>query len=250
MKQSYADTLALEVKQEIADRYFGFRKLIEEDKMALAEKIRQHSVILEKRISFDLIRVYILLGDEGLIDRFLALVSLPSQIFYDPYLTESKTIRDRVFSGVDFRGMTRKSCFTNAVIDCYERLVLHVDRYREGFAELEVERDGIVTEIADFSHRNDLGSILGFLRGLGGTEQENVLQGGMEPELARDLERKLAIATPEPVHHYLPVLSPLPRLAAIRGSLLEIVAAAYAGKERDIHDYLSTKTFFGRRRRR
>ena len=39
MRPKFQDTLAFEVKKEIADNYFGFRKLIEEDSQELAAQI-------------------------------------------------------------------------------------------------------------------------------------------------------------------------------------------------------------------
>jgi len=246
MHPNLADVLTFEVKQDIANRYFGFRKLIEEDKLALAEKVRQYSFILEKRISFDLIRIYILLRDEELIEEFLALANIPEPLFYDPYLAESETIRQRVFEGVEFRGMTRKGCFANAIIDCYGRLVEHIDLYREEFAELEGAREQISTEIDVFYRNNDLGSILGFLRSLGDPAASGAMQGGMEVALALDLERKLHIAPPEPLAASLPVIPPLPPLAAVSRELNSIIERAFERQGRDIHDYLSAQSWIGR----
>lgn len=248
MQPSISDAITYEIKRDIADRYFGFRKLIEEDTLALSEKIRQHSFILEKRISFDLIRIYILLRDEGLIQEFLTLTNLPGDIFYDPYLAQSVTIRARVFEGVRFRGLTKKACFSNAVLDCYERLVEHIDQYRAQFAELVALQEMISAEIDLFYKKNDLGSILGFLRSLGDTGSSG-LQGGMEPHLATELDDKLKIIPPLPIEQMLPVLPPLMPLAAIRRQLQGIIAQAFSQQGQDIHEYLSTKTFFAQYRR-
>ena len=80
-KQSADEFLADEIKRDIAERYFGFRKLIEEDTIALKDKIKLHSFILEKRISFDLVRIYVLLKDENLIKEFLDLIGLHEELF-------------------------------------------------------------------------------------------------------------------------------------------------------------------------
>lgn len=246
MQPSISDALSYEIKQEIANRYFGFRKLIEEDKLALAEKIRQYSFILEKRISFDLIRIYILLRDEGLIQQFMAMANLPEDLFYDPYLTQSQTIRKRVFEGVRFRGLTKKGCFTNAIIDCYERLVDHVGQYRGQFAELVATQEMISAEVDHFYRKNDLGSILGFLRGLGDSADGSHMQGGMEPNIASDLDRKLRITAPEPITESLPLIPPLPPLATISRDLKAVINQAFDQQGEDIHTYLSTKTLFAR----
>lgn len=249
MQPDISAALTYEIKQDIANRYFGFRKLIEEDTLALSEKVRQYSFILEKRISFDLIRIYILLRDERLIQEFLALANLPEEMFYDPYLAESKTITKRVFEGVRFRGLTRKACFANAVTDCYERLEDHIGQYRAQFAELVATQELISAEIELFYKKNDLGSILGFLRSLGDSPASGLMQGGMEPNLAQDLDHKLRITPPTPIQQMLPVIPPLTPLSAIRRQLKAIISQAFSQQGKDIHDYLSNKTFFGRRHR-
>lgn len=80
----FEDYLSLELKSEMASSYFGFRKLIEEDSLEYHDKVRQYSFILEKRISFDLIRIYILLQEEELIDAFLELCHLEKSFFTIP----------------------------------------------------------------------------------------------------------------------------------------------------------------------
>ena len=42
MKPGFEDVMAIELKKEIAERYFGFRKMIEEDKLDLTQKMKYH----------------------------------------------------------------------------------------------------------------------------------------------------------------------------------------------------------------
>ncbi|MGV1100251.1 hypothetical protein ACUUL3_12700 [Thiovibrio sp. JS02] len=221
------DVLAYEIKKEMADRYFGFRKLIEEDKIEFGERARQYSFILEKRISFDLIRIYILLESETLIHAFLSLAGLPADLFYDPYLTESDTIRTRVFAGIHLHGLTHASRFKNLLFDCYDRLEVHVAQYREKFAELKDYREEINEEIEVFQRRNDLGSIMGFLKTLGDKTRAAGMEGGMEPGMAAQLEAKMRIEPQLPVEHFLPIIPPLPSLDSIRGELKKLIQTAY-----------------------
>ena len=144
------EVLAYEIKKDIADRYFGFRKFIEEDKLDLESKIRQYSFILEKRISFDLVRLYILLKDEELILSFLDLTPFDENFFYDPYLMESQTIRQRVFEGIKIRGLFKSGRFENLFFDCYERLEDNTARYRSNFEELQEINETIAEEIKIF----------------------------------------------------------------------------------------------------
>jgi len=235
------EVLAYEIKKEIADRYFGFRKLIEDDKLGFFEKTRQYSFILEKRISFDLIRIYIVLKEEALIHRFLALVGMPPDLFYDPYLTQSDTIRQRVFSGVHIHGLTHAGRFKNLVFDCYERLEVHVAEYRTRFDELQKYRDEINDAIEIFYRKNDLGSIMGFLKSLGDPNKSGGMEGGMEMGMAQSLESKMRITPQQPLEHYLPAIQPLPHMANIKRELKIIIAEAYEKHGKELIHLLSQK---------
>ncbi len=233
MKPDLDNYLNFEIKKEMADRYFGFRKLIEEDKIDYAEKIRQYSFILEKRISFDLIRIYILLKDEALIHRFLKLANIEQELFYDPYLTESVTIRERVFRGIRLRGFTRRRRFKFLLFDCYERLEGHVQHYREKFEELMTIQETISQEVALFYRKNDLGTMMGFLRSLSAPSVASGMAGGMEIGLGQDLDRKMLIEPPLPIEHFLPVLQSLTPLPTIRRELKKLYKTAYTLQDQD-----------------
>ena len=241
MKPSIDKVIAYEIKREIAERYFGFRKLIEEDKISLSEHIRQHTFILEKRISFDLIRIYILLKEEQVIHAFLELTGIEEELFYDPYLSESQVIKQRVFEGIRFRGLTQKGSFHNAVLDCYERLEVNIDHYRSKFEELVADQEMISEEIKIFYQQNDLGSILNFLRSLGDQNLSGNMHGGMEPGIARDLEKKLHIPPPSPVEQFLPIIPPLVPLKVINSDLKKIITQAFMLQDQDIRAYLENR---------
>jgi len=103
--------LSFEVKKEIADRYFGFRKLIEEDIQDYDNQVLLSFRRLEQKIGFDLVRLYILLKDRELIHEFFQASNLDERLFFDPYLTESETIKQRVFAGRSVHGLTKNSRF-------------------------------------------------------------------------------------------------------------------------------------------
>jgi len=217
MKPSFEDIMAVELKREIAQRYFGFRKMIEEDKLDLMEKMKHQLSILEKRISFELIRIYILLKDDVLIQHFMELTGWEERLFYDSYITESETIRKKVFKGIKIRGLTRGGRFKNLVFDAYERLVEHVGHYRENLEEIETSREIINEEIDLFYRENDIGNIMGFLRAMdsnGGNEDSM----GISPTAGStdSFEHKMRVEEPPPIDPELiaiPPLIPLPNIS-------------------------------------
>jgi hypothetical protein len=241
MKPSIEDVLAFEIKKELADRYFGFRKLIEEDKNVLDQRLRHYSFTLEQRICQNLVRIYILLKEEKLIYEFLELVGLEEAMFYDHYLTESPTIRQRVFKGVKQRGMTRAGRFKNLLIDTYEELVDDVESYREKLGQLVEERELINEEIKLFYKKNDIGNIMGFLRNMDGRAGSGGIEGAIEVGMADAMEKKMRIAPLQSIEQVLPIIPPLVPYSDIRKQLKQLVDKAYEihGRSFRIDEYHS-----------
>lgn len=227
MKTNFEDILAVELKREIAERYFGFRKMIEEDTLELTEKIAYQISILEKRISYELIRIYILLREEELIQQFMELTGWEEKLFYDPYITESPTIRKKVFRGIKTTGLTNAGRFKNLLFNAYKRLVAHVEHYRENLEEIETSRETISEEIKLFYRKNDIGNIMGFLRAMDGAGSKDTM--GIAPEVGSvdTFEDKMRLGSPPPINPELITIPPLPPLPNIGRDLKKIVDKAY-----------------------
>jgi hypothetical protein len=221
------DIMSSEIKRDIAMRYFGFRKLIEEDELALSEKAKQYSYILQKRISFDLIRIYVLLRDDELITSFLDLIGLHKELFYDPYLSQSLNIIKRVLACQHFHGIFRSSRFTNYILDCYESLTMHAELYRQRVQELQEDRAFIAEEIKEFYRQNDLNVIIHFLQSMEDPKATGPMQGGMEVGLAEGLEQKLQLSPPQPIEQTMTILPPLQPLPRIKRVLKKLAKQAY-----------------------
>jgi len=227
MQPNFEDVLAFEIKKELADRYFGFRKIIEEDKLDLDEKIQQQTTILETRIAFDIIRIYILLKDEDLIHRFMEISGWREKLFYDSYITDSPTIRSRVFRGIKIKGLTRAGRFSNLILSAYERLVEHVDHYREKLEELHTMHATIKEEIILFYKKNDISSIMSFLRSLDASGGNSSM--GIKPqEGAKDsLDKKMKVEPPPPIDELLTSVPPLVPLPSIRKEFKKLIDQAF-----------------------
>lgn len=228
MRHDFDAALALEVKRELAERYFGFRKLIEDDLRDYDARLRQATEALERHIGFDLVRLYILLKDDNLIHEFLTLTGLTERIFHDPWLAQSANIRRRVFAGQHVRGLTRAGRFHNMLFDTYDLLVEHVAGYREALQQLVKERQDIADEIEQFYRQNDIGMIMGFFRGLdGGGDVSGGMAGTLVEDPSRGLAKKLKLSPPPPPETALPPLPQLPQLADIRSRLKQLSQRAF-----------------------
>jgi hypothetical protein len=226
--QDITDILAFEVKKEMADRYFGFRKRIEDDTAAYTKRLTISSLELENRIGFALIRIYILLRQESLIYSFISLVGLPKDYFYDRYLLESPTIRKRIFAGQVYRGLTWKRGFRNMFFDTYTSLVEHIDEYRKTINELTDEQETIREQINLFYRKNDIDSIMSFIRRLDNPDPSILTT--MQPEIAggpgQGLSSQLRLHPPLPACEMLPTIPALPPQKAIHSQLMKLVNAA------------------------
>ncbi|WP_051553615.1 hypothetical protein [Desulfobulbus elongatus] len=233
-------TLALEIKKEMADRYFGFRKMIEEDSQQYSRHLREAYRQLENEVGFDLIRLYILLGRESLIHDFFRLTGMRDQVFLDPYLLSSPTIRQRLFKGQLIHGLTRRSRFRHLFFDLYDRLRAGVATYTATLRRLVEEGKTIAAEIDEFHRNNDLGTMMGFLRRLdgGAMQEEGPMVGGLSPQRDSALAGKMRLATPIGAETLLPAIPDLPAVHTCRGRLQELVDTAFTvqGKP-EVRDY-------------
>jgi hypothetical protein len=227
MAQDISKFLAYEIKKELAERYFGFRKIIEEDIQMLNEGIKKQNSTVEQKIGHTLSRIYIILKDEKMIQTFFKLSGLEEKLFYDPYLSESINIRKRVFEGVKVKGLTRSIKFKKLLFNEYGALVKQVKEYREKYILLQEDQEVIEEEIKLFYKKNDLSSILDFLRTIDHHNTHSELNNPNEPGLTRGLEEKMKVKAPIPVEHFLSLIPALTPLKDIRGELKKLAKMAF-----------------------
>ncbi len=221
--------LSLEFKKEVADRYFGFRKLIEDDIKAYNEQLLVSFRHLEQTIGLDLIRLYILLNQPKLVEKFSKLTGLDDNIFFDPYLLESPTIRKRVFSGYHGKGLTKRRRFTRLFLEIYKELDQYLESYDFTLQKLISEQDTITEEIKLFYRNNDLSSILEFFRNLETDSFAPSLAatGGIQAEDNARLANKMRVQQPQTVDKILPVMKPLKSFKSIKSPLTQLIHQAF-----------------------
>ncbi|MFZ5766599.1 MAG: hypothetical protein ACOY4H_13535 [Thermodesulfobacteriota bacterium] len=227
MTSDIGQFLSYEIKKELAERYFGFRKLIEDDKADLEKDILHHQRTVGQKIVWDLNRIYIMLGDEKLIRQFLALTGLEEQLYYDPYILTSATLRARIFAGVKTRGLTAAGRFKHLFMQTYEQLTQDVAVYREKYAELVDNQQTIEEEIKIFYRKNDISTIMGFLRMMDKDSSHSVMEGVPENGFADSLEKRMQVGPPMQVRAVLPQISPLIPLAQIKKELKKLAEEAF-----------------------
>jgi len=222
--ESIDNYLTFEVKKEIAERYFGFRKIIEEDTSTYLNNVLETSHELETSIGHDLIRIYTLLDNESLIFDFLKETGLPERFFFDSYINTLPK-KDGIFAQQKFRGITRKGCLHNMFFDTYDRLCQHIQKYRRTFEKLQEDHETICQQINIFYRKNDIETIFHFLRSLDTSSIAHSAVSVNTP-LKGDLENKLRILPPPAVDELLPSLPEIPTPGKIRRKLKSLVTEA------------------------
>jgi len=227
--EDFAKSLAFEVKKDIAERYFGFRKIIQEDSNDYQQEVIASALSLETEIGFDLLRIYALLQEDALIQRFYELTRLGEVLFFDSYVASSPTIRKRLFEKQKIRGFLKKSRFKNMFFDLYDTLLIHIEDYRARLASLIEEHDVIEEEIKLFYKKNDISGIMLFLRSLDGdTSSSGTMSGGINASSNISMENKMRLHPPKSAEKILPLLHTIPTSASIRNELSSLIDEAIA----------------------
>lgn len=216
--------ITFEVKKEIADRYFGFRKIIENDTKSYLNKILASSLQLENNIGHDLVQIYTLLNNEALIQSFLKLTGLPDRLFIDSHINTSPKKETLCYLQKP-RGFTRKGCLQNMFFDTYKNLYKHVEEYCDVLKQLTEDQETIREQINIFYRKNDITSILQFLRGLE-SSSSTLSTPLFDTDNGADLDKKMKIYPPLPVTELLPEIAPIPAEKKIRKQLKELIVKA------------------------
>ena len=225
----FANALAYEVKQEIAERYFGFRTRIENQSQKYLESVKEVGQELDSGIRLDLCRMRFLLKEPRLFCVFLNLAGFPK----DYATTLSNRLQapfdPDLFIEMKGVGFTRWRRFQGIAKIVYHSLADNISAYCDHFLKLQEEHGEICSELEKFQHQNDLSDILCFLRNFDSPDSERSKflhsNAGL---LNTTLEQDLRIAPPASVTEALPSLSPLPPMRQIRDQFTELLRQAFS----------------------
>ncbi|MFH1147976.1 MAG: hypothetical protein V1736_09765 [Pseudomonadota bacterium] len=219
--------LYYQIKKEIAERYFGTRKAIEEGKAAVNHRIAHHEETLGKVVCGDFCRIYQLLGSKELVEEFWSIAGLENRAFYDRYLSEAGETAASLLNGVKIRGITKKGRYRNLLLDCYRILVADVKRYRISYEEIQEECLLIEEEISQLASNYNLDEILRFVGNMESRgDMAGVLGETIVPEHRVALEAKLAVQHVERLEDRIVEIPVLPPPVRIESQLKDLATRA------------------------
>ena len=229
----FANAIAFEVKQEIAERYFGLRTRIEEWSSRYLEQLHQTDKELAAAIGLDLWRFRVLLEAPYLFHGFLRLIDLPGEdAIHLCRLHSPEPAPGELFTHLRGGGLTRRQRFRSLASAVYCSLARNVAAYHEAAHQLQLEHDDICAEIDRFRRQNDLTDILSFLRSLdsGTAERSRLLHSDASGGRTSTLDSDLQLKAPPPVSAVLLQLRPLPPLEQIKEPFTAFLNEAYNEK--------------------
>ena len=234
--EDISKALVYELKQDIANRYFGFRKQIETESNQYLAKLDSVDDKYTDNIAMDMQRMHCLLQNDQLFTTFIQFTGIPESIGSFRTDSQSPIQWRRLFANLQGKGFTRKKRFRNLVYTIYRLLADDVAAYRKMFVELEEECEDIRNEIKRFYRMNDLSGILNFLREVDNPDaMHSSLLYANSPTLAgQKMEEELRISPPPAATTRLPLLPQLPTLETAKPTLDSLISQAF-----ELFDYTS-----------
>ncbi len=225
-----ADAIAYELKRDIAERYFGDRRRIEEQSKNYLQCLDKESANYSARIGEDLQRLRLLLPEERSFLACCGLLGLSDDLRQFFPSKEGQLTAVELCRSCRGHGLTRVGRYRNTVYRACQSLTTDIEEYRIHRAKLRRWHADLVDDIHAFERQNDLSGILGFFREMerAGNWQAGILQGEIPRLGGVGLEQQLRLAPPAAVESKMPELpAPVP-LAQIKARLTPILKAVYS----------------------
>ena len=227
--EEFADAIAYEVKQEMANRYFGFRTRIENQSKEYLAKLLESSRELELGIRLDLCRIQFLLQEPRLFCEFLRLTGLPKEYALSLTKRQASAKIQELFVEMRGEGFTRWRRFRGLALTVYRSLAERIVAYRNAYFQLQEEHDELCQEIIKFQRNNNLSDILCFLRNFDSPDSERLkfLHSNTSLGASDALEQELSITPPAPIADAMLLLDLLPQPNQIKGRFTELLKQAF-----------------------
>ncbi len=228
MSEDIASALAYQIKREIAERYFGARKSIEDRTEEVNRNVDYLLSFYERRLVPDLVRIYSILIKKAAIDSFLEIIGWEGDPpYYDEYVVESKTIRARLIKDMEERGWTAFRRYYYRLLDSYDQLFYDLKHYHAKRDELMDEAAELEEEITAFCREFDISEIMSFLNSLDSPDISAGIPTDIINRQEMNLEACLAVKKQPDLSAILPYVPDIPDADAVMSRLKEIAESAF-----------------------
>jgi hypothetical protein len=225
----FAKAITYQLKQDIANRYFGFRKRIETESNQYLLNLQSANQKYEVGIKTNVQRMHCLLQSDLLFQSFITFTKLPGEIWHCPTEPQSPSQWQMLFADLKGEGLTRKRRYRNLVYKVYRLLASDITAYQDVFIRLEEEHEDICKQIDLFYRKNDLSGILNFLRELDNPDglRSGLLQTDRPLLTSQSMEEELRIIPPPKVTSNMHSLDGIPSMEEAKPTFNGLLKQAY-----------------------
>ena len=224
-----AAALAYQVKKEIAENFFGTRRLLDEEREELLSRSGKLLRSWEKEVLPPLIQVGHLLMSEPSIQAFLKIIRREDLLpIFKKELAGRKLDQTLITCSPQF-ALTGRGKYRNLVYANYTLARQRMKKLAEDFQGLEKQVVLFNEDLAKFNTSFCLSDILSFIKALDGVDGlKGVLGENTDPRAVPLLEEKLLLRPLQLSRQGLPPLLPLPSLKEIKGPLGKCLDRTYS----------------------
>jgi hypothetical protein len=226
----FASMLTFELKEDLARRYFGTRKQIENDKIAYLSSLAESSTTGRQDVVHCITKICTLLGSADLCTVFFKFTGLPQDFLNTPLQPHDIVTSKRLIVEFKRRGITRRRRYRNTLYHLYSLLEKEVATYCEDYEENQLLYDDICDEINKFRRNFDLTTIFQFLREIDNPDRGRTSELGYQARHAglRQADNDMEIQFPEAPQSIMVPIKRVQPLADAAGQLNELAGKGYA----------------------
>ena len=219
--ESFSENLAIEIKKEIAENYYG-EKVYLEEKWKEYEEILKELRALKEKLSTEALRMVLLLNDSSIINRLEKELAFPllecakESPYWEKGKEGEKQILKELFLPFAF---TEKGRFKKVVFKAYERFFDTLKKYQKKLKEASAWYRFAKEDTEAFHKNFDIGTILNFFSRLDGSETEGVEE---KAKVWEELSKSLRIPIPQPPEKNFPIYKTPPEPKKVKKLLFKI----------------------------
>ncbi|MFV9690712.1 MAG: hypothetical protein ACNY01_07065 [Desulfobacteria bacterium] len=226
MQDDFIASLTYEVREEVVERYFYERRLIElqiDHIHELARKTRK----LEKTLHRCFAHIYEFLIDDSSIMQFDEITSNKRSCFVKS--EAPVTAGHRLSLGARICSLTGRRKFKRLLFAEYEELEKVAQEYESAYEDMKEECEAVCHNIRTFQKNHDVMIIIGFLKSMD-TEllvKKHFLGDNFSPEEIGSVDQGLAFKRPRIEQFQLTPPPEIPSMDTVAGPLTALASAVY-----------------------
>lgn len=163
MQDDFISALTYEVKEEILERYFYERRLIDMQ-ITYARELAQQAQKLEQKLRLCFAQLYKLLIDNHHLMKFTEMIGLEAPLFKKQAQYDTQEYKISLVHKL--RALTMKGKFKKLLFEEYQKLCGSAEQYRSAYENLREECKAVNYNIRKFEKNHDLMIIINFLNSM------------------------------------------------------------------------------------